>query len=301
MKIVPWLQLIRWQNLIMLLLVHLLLRFSLFPKYSVIPFLSTFQFLLLSLSCMLIMAGGYVINDIFDVRTDTINKPEKVLIDRSISASNAKIAYVILSLAGLAIGAYLSLFSGKTINYLWHPITVLLLITYSKYLKNSFISGNILIGLLIFISIAIIAFFDLIPEINPGSSSNRLVVFKFVLSLGFFAFLLTLLREISKDAEDVEGDSLTGSDTLPVRLGFKITNKVLMIMGIATCVLIFIFSLINYVLHTSLFFYLLIAAVMPLLYFVFQVKSNEAAKEYKKSSLFLKIIMLTGMLGIFFV
>lgn len=301
MKIGPWLQLIRWQNLIMLLLVHLLLRFSLFPKYSIVPFLSTFQFLLLSLSCLFIMAGGYIINDVFDVSTDTINKPEKVIIDRSISAKIAKIAYVILSLAGLAIGVYLSFFVGKPINYLWHIITVLLLIIYSKYLKNSFLSGNILIGLLLFISIAIIAFFDLTPETNPGNSNNRLVVFKIVLSFGAFAFLLTLLREISKDAEDVEGDRLTGSDTLPVRLGFKITNKVLIITGITTCILIFVFALMNYPLYTSLFFYLLIAVIMPLFYFVYQVKSNRAPKEYKKSSLFLKMIMLTGMMGILFV
>ncbi|MDZ7615152.1 MAG: geranylgeranylglycerol-phosphate geranylgeranyltransferase [Flavobacteriaceae bacterium] len=301
MKIGPWLQLIRWQNLIMLLLVHLLLRFSLFPKYSILPFLSTSKFFLLSLSCMLIMAGGYVINDIFDVRTDTINKPEKVIINKSISVSLAKIAYAILSLAGLAIGLYLSFFVGKTINFLWHPLTVLLLVIYSKYLKYSFLSGNILIGLLLFISIIIIAFFDLIPGINPGTSSNSLVVFKYVLSFGTFAFLLTLLREVSKDAEDVEGDRLTGSDTLPVRFGFKITNKVLMITGITTCILIFIFSLKNYTLHTFLFLYLLIAAIMPLLYFVYLVKSNSTKTDYKKSSLFLKVIMLTGMLGILFV
>lgn len=301
MKIGPWLQLIRWQNLIMLLLVHLLLRFSLFPEYSIAPYLNTSQFLLLSLSCMLVMAGGYIINDIFDVSTDTFNKPDKVIINRSIPASVAKIAYAMLSLAGLALGAYLSFFVEYSINFVWHPLTVLLLIIYSKYLKNSFLSGNILIGLLIFISIAIIAFFDLIPGINTENANNNLLVFKYVLSFGAFAFLLTLLREISKDAEDVVGDRLTGSDTLPVRFGYKITNKVLMTIGIATCMLIFIFAIRNFSLHTSLFFYLLIAAIMPLLYFVYLVKSNSLPIDYKKSSLFLKVIMLTGMLGILFV
>ncbi len=301
MKLLPWIKLIRWQNLIMLLLVHLLLRFAVFPKFGVVPFLSSKQFLLLSISCILVMAGGYIVNDIIDISTDKINKPEKVIIEKSISISSAKIAYILLSVTGLSIGLYLGSLTGKTVNYLWHPVTFLLLIIYSKYLKNSFLYGNILIGLLIFISMILIPFFDLFPGGDPVNPKQDQAIFNVVLIFGIFAFMLTLLREISKDAEDVSGDRITGSNTLPVRYGFKTTNKVLGITGIATCILILILS-IKYSSFPPVFFlYLFLAAVLPLLFFVYQVRNNTMAKDYSKSSLFLKVIMLTGMLALLFV
>ncbi len=301
MKLLPWIQLIRWQNLIMLLLVHLLLRFSVFPKYAVDSFLSSYQFVLLSLSCMFVMAGGYILNDIIDIRTDKINKPKRVIIDNSISTSSAKIAYGILSLSGLCLGLYLASLTGKTVNYLWHPITVLLLILYSIYLKNCFLYGNLLISLLLFISIIIIPFFDLFTGDAQVNLKQNKVVFNVLLTFGIFAFLLTLLREIIKDAEDVEGDRITGSNTLPVRYGFKTTNKVLGITGGATCILILFLSFNNSSLASNFFLYLFLAVVLPLLYFVYQVKNNCIAKDYRKSSLFLKIIMLTGTLALLFV
>jgi len=301
MKLLPWIQLIRWQNLIMLLLVHLLLRYVVFPKYGVLPFLSNYQFLLLSLSCILVMAGGYILNDIIDIRTDKINKPEKVIIDKSIGIPSAKIAYFILSSAGLALGLYLGILTGKTVNYLWHIVTVLLLIIYCKYLKNSFLYGNLLISLLIFISIVIIACFDLIPGTNAVNPNNTRVVYNLIFTFGAFAFLLTLLREISKDAEDIEGDRITGSNTLPLRYGFRTTNRVLGITGISTCILILFLSLKSSSLSNSFFLYLVLGTVLPLLYFVYQLKNNTRAKDYSKSSLFLKLIMLTGTLSLLFV
>ena len=301
MKLLPWIQLIRWQNLIMLLLVHLLLRYAVFPKFGVLPFLSNYQFLLLSLSCILVMAGGYILNDVIDIRTDEINKPEKVIIDNGIGIPSAKIAYVILSMAGLSLGLYLSHLTGITVNFLWHPITVLLLMIYSKYLKNSFLYGNLLISILIFISIVIIACFDLLPGTNAVNPNDTRIVFNLIFTFGAFAFLLTLLREISKDAEDIEGDRITGSNTLPVRYGFKTTNRVLGFAGIATCILILILSFNNSALSPFFFLYLIFAVILPLVYFMYQVKNNSRAIDYSKSSLFLKLIMLSGTLSLLFV
>jgi 4-hydroxybenzoate polyprenyltransferase len=247
------------------------------------------------------MAGGYILNDIIDIRTDKINKPEKVIIDNSIGIPGAKIAYVILSMAGLSLGLYLSHLTGKTVNYFWHPVTVLLLIIYSIYLKNSFLYGNLLISFLILIGIVIIACFDLIPATTELNPNNPGIVLNLIFTFGAFAFLLTLLREISKDAEDIEGDLITGSNTLPLRYGFKTTNKVLGFAGIATCILILTLSFNNRVLSPFFFLYLIFAVILPLVYFVYQVKNNASAKDYRKSSLFLKLIMLTGMLALLFV
>ena len=51
--------------------------------------LDNLRFFLLVLTTILIAAAGYVINDYFDVRTDRINKPDKVIIDSGIHRRSA--------------------------------------------------------------------------------------------------------------------------------------------------------------------------------------------------------------------
>ncbi|HQO49819.1 MAG TPA: UbiA family prenyltransferase, partial [Bacteroidales bacterium] len=88
-----YIQLIRWPNLVIIAATMLLVRY-----FVVWPGLSPFGadaitpvplFLLLVLSFVLLAAAGYVINDIADTDVDSINKPNKVLVGRSISFKNA--------------------------------------------------------------------------------------------------------------------------------------------------------------------------------------------------------------------
>ena len=65
--------------------------------------------LLLSASTILIAAAGYVINDYYDIKIDLINKPERVVIGRSIARRYAILFHVVLSSIGILMGAYLSL------------------------------------------------------------------------------------------------------------------------------------------------------------------------------------------------
>ena len=66
--------LIRYKNLILIALVQVLIKYAMFPAFNVDTTLSTFQFIILVISTVCIAAGGYIINDIFDVETDAINK-----------------------------------------------------------------------------------------------------------------------------------------------------------------------------------------------------------------------------------
>ncbi|MBK7387996.1 MAG: UbiA family prenyltransferase [Bacteroidetes bacterium] len=64
--------------------------------------ISDFQFSLLTLAVVLIAAGGYVINDIFDVQIDAINKPGKNLVGSYYSKKTARILYAALTIGGIA-------------------------------------------------------------------------------------------------------------------------------------------------------------------------------------------------------
>ena len=83
-KIKAFFKLIRWSNLLtiammMMLVYHCVMSpLSYYTAFDVFPPSSVFYLLVISL--IFIVAGGYAINDYFDVETDKLNKPGKALI-----------------------------------------------------------------------------------------------------------------------------------------------------------------------------------------------------------------------------
>jgi len=103
---ISFLKLIRYKNLLMVLLTLVLTKYAIID--SLISTISDFQFILLVISILCITAGGYVINDVFDIEADKINKPSKVYIGVSISKKKALVSYFMLTIIGLIIGIYVS-------------------------------------------------------------------------------------------------------------------------------------------------------------------------------------------------
>ena len=79
-----------------------------FPAFGVNTTLTLFQFILLVLATLCIAAGGYIINDIFDVQADAINKPHKLIIGKYIPEDKAYIYYMAFTITGAVLGFYLS-------------------------------------------------------------------------------------------------------------------------------------------------------------------------------------------------
>ena len=65
------------------------------------------DFLLLIFATVLITAGGYVINDYFDIKTDLINRG-KVIVGTKIPRRQAMMWHNILNITGVAAGFYVS-------------------------------------------------------------------------------------------------------------------------------------------------------------------------------------------------
>lgn len=93
-----FLKLIRLPNLLMMVLTQFLVRYCIIipafqTEYNITgefpDHLSKFDFSLLVLSTILIAAAGYIINDIFDITADEINKPESVVIGKKITEKSA--------------------------------------------------------------------------------------------------------------------------------------------------------------------------------------------------------------------
>ena len=124
------LQIIRWKNLVMIPLLQGLSKYVLIPLFGVTAMLSNEQFVLLVLASIFIASGGYIINDICDLKADKVNKPDKVWIPNLMKIKNAKILYYSISFLGLALGVFLSISLKMYIGFIWFLMPILMLYYY---------------------------------------------------------------------------------------------------------------------------------------------------------------------------
>jgi len=295
-----YLQLIRYQNLLLLALMQLIFRYGFLKYQDTWLSLSDLQYGLLVLSTVLLAAGGYVINDIFDQDTDAENKPNLAVVGRSISEGNAYYIYVGLTLTGVAIGMYLSNVIQKPGFIAIFIFIAALLYYYASTLKRMLLIGNFVVAVLLGFSVLIIGFFDLYPAMYEGNEVRISLLFSILKDYAFFAFILNFIREIVKDLEDVNGDYNQGMNTLPIVLGISRTSKVVIGLLIIS-ILILGYYVYKNIIENSLFLaamYALIFIIAPLLFCAIQMWSAKTKKDFHLVSVILKWIIFFGILSI---
>ena len=124
---ISFLKLIRYKNLLMVLLTMVLTKYALLDSIFIQIPERDYQFIVLIFSVLFIMAGGYIINDIYDIEIDKINKPNKIFVSNTISKENSWKAYFSLTSTGFLLGLYLSFFEGSKSNSLYFPIIIFIL------------------------------------------------------------------------------------------------------------------------------------------------------------------------------
>lgn len=293
-----FLKLIRYPNLLMLAFMQLIFRYG-FLKLQNIPLaLNDWQYGLLVLSTVLIAAGGYVINNIFDQDTDNDNKPNNVIVGKSISETNAYSIYLALNITGVSIGFYLSNVIAKPGFAALFILIAATLYFYAINWKQMLLIGNFIVALLLSFSVIIIGIFDLFPVVNQSNQPLMANLFSILIDYAVFAFMINFIREIVKDLEDVNGDYNQGMRTLAITLGISRTAKVVSILSFIPVGAILLY--INNYLMPLLFvtIYMLLFVVGPLLYFSIKIWSASSQKEFHVLSLLLKWILLFGILSI---
>jgi len=295
-----FLKLVRATNLIFIALTMFLIKYGLFEPFEAAFTLNLFGFSLLVLAVVSIAASGYVINDIFDVPADIENKPQRTLINTSISEKVAYRLFFILNILGVGLGFYLS-------NLIGHPgfsaffiFGSAILYIYNSQLQQTVLIGNILVSLIVGLVPIGVGLYDLLPAITPQNQQTQWAIFSVLIDYSIFAFLVNLLREIVKDQEDIDGDYNAGYKTLPIVLGKNRTNKLLFIIGILPVVFLV------YYIYQSLFeniwavVYALLLLVAPLLFFLINIWTAEKKSEFTKLSLILKLVLFFGLISIAF-
>lgn len=292
------LKLIRWKNLFMIALVQWLIKYTLLKPFGVSLTLDAFGFSLLIIATLCIAAAGNVINDIYDVETDFVNKPQKVIVGKTISEKAAYNLFIVLNVTGVGIGFYISHLIGKSELFSIFVIISALLYVYATYLKQILIIGNFVISILVALSILIVGLFELLPAITSQNQGIQLMFFKILLDYALFAFVINFIREIAKDIEDIDGDLKTGMHTLPIVIGKERATKLLFVLSFIP--LIAITYYINAFLYKQPFAvgYFLILIVAPLLYITIKIFYAKTKKDFHLISNILKLVMLFGMLSL---
>ena len=296
------LNLIRWKNLLMIAFTQYLVKYALLlpfrESHSVLVTLSDFHFFLLVLATVLIAAGGYVINDVYDVETDRINKPEKLIINKYISEKNASTLFMILNIIGVGIGFYLANGIGKSAFFSIFFIASALLYIYSSSLKQIPVVGNVVVSIVVALSILLVGLFELVPAMNFYNKAIQTTFLKIIIDYAVFAFMINLVREMVKDLEDIEGDQQAEIQTLPVLLGRERANKIVFFISLVP-ILFITYYVVTYLFKQQLVVgYFLILVIAPLIYVSIKLLGAKEKTDYKHISLILKLVMLTGMLSL---
>jgi 4-hydroxybenzoate polyprenyltransferase len=295
----------RLPNLLMVASTMYLMRWSIIKPllgvYGIDLQISELAFLGLVLSTVLITAAGYVINDYHDVRADQINKPQKVIVGIQISRRSVLLLHGLLNFAGVAAGITFSLLYHVPWMILVFAGTPLLLWSYSVRLKHMLWAGNLAVSLLT----ATVPLLVILFEYPLLARNHRLdtvffphgliAILIWVGAFAFFAFMTNLIREIVKDAEDMDGDRELNSHTLPIFYGLKKTKTVVYLLSVITA-LVLGFLFLTYLKDWISLTYYFLALLLPFIYLIYMTMKSKNTRDFNFLSQWMKLIMLLGLL-----
>ncbi len=301
-----YLQLIRYKNLIFIALIQLLMQ-----QLIIVPILQKYGFntndlppllYLLVLSTVLIAAGGYVLNDYFDVKIDAINNPESQIVGKSIAKEQVMLIYQTLTILGLIIGLVLSYLNRSlTLALVFVGVTGLLWF-YSASYKRQLLIGNIVVSVLAALTVLIVGisgmaqlkliYSDLIYE-----TPLPLEIYAWICGFAIFSFLATWIREIIKDMEDELGDRELECRSLPIVWGFGKAKVFVVLLIFITVLLLLIANSFYIPFEGNLTLkYIIFGIILPFILLVYLLIKAKNTIEYHQCSQLTKVIMLVGVL-----
>lgn len=303
--IAAFLRLIRWPNLVFIVITQCLFEWSIYGRVYPLNNTAAFSssFILLVLASVLIAAAGYIINDYFDQNIDQVNKPEKMVVNVIINRRWVIFWHMTLSLAGLFFTAL-----ALPIQRYWHLVlgnlaAILLLWLYSTNFKKQLLIGNILISLLTAWVILILFFakYPLVMQEMLGLDHAKVRFFRLTILYAAFAFIISLVREVVKDMEDIEGDQKYGCKTMPIVWGIRATKVFVAVWLVVLIAALLILQF--YVLglgwwHSAL--YCLLCIIVPLAVIAQKLYKAYTPQDYHRLSTLIKWVMFTGILSMVF-
>lgn len=292
-----YLRLIRWPNLLIIAGIFLLLRFGLMEGFYEVTLLrsclSDFHWLMMAAATILIAASGNVVNDIFDQDIDLHNRPETRIIGPIVTEDAAWTIYYVLAGSGLAVGILLAYMLGNVSNGLVFLLALGGLWFYSYSYKRQFLIGNLVVALLAGLTVYLPLLFEM--QCDPDGW-KFLPWMPFIVAYAFFAVLSTLIREMVKDMEDMEGDARAGCRTLPIVVGVKAAKAVVGILTLGLMLAVARYQFVKWEEADVVSFLAIVALVqLPAVLLLRQVFRSRDAAGFHRASKWAKWMMVGGI------
>ena len=199
--------------------------------------------------------------------------------------------HVILSTLGILIGFYLAYNIHHIKLGFINIITVTALWFYSRSFKKRFLIGNVIVSILSGLIPVIVTLFE--PNIYKE-------LYYFIAGYAIFAFIISLVREIIKDLEDIEGDMAENCKTLPIILGVRPTKTiVILLMALIIALTSYVLYLPGFASSRMFILYAVFAVQIPLLVLIYLTISSRSKRNYHVMSLLTKGVMFTGVLSMY--
>ncbi|MCS6896041.1 MAG: UbiA family prenyltransferase [Bacteroidia bacterium] len=233
---------------------------------------------LMVLSTVLIAAGGYWLNDLYDQPIDRINRPNRALWAARAGQRALFSTTLIAWMTGILLGVFLPL----EIAFI-HLGAMVALGWYARFGKRTGLLGNTLIAILT----------GVVPweVILLSERTTYSVAWMVPMAIGF-----NFVRELVKDAEDLRGDQTYGVRSLPGKLSYKAWQTLLKSLWIALIGLALLPALVYFILWNKLPLMYLAATlptvILPLLWGIMEWNN------YSFMSLMLKASMAGGIIAL---
>ena len=236
------------------------------------------KIILVSLSAALTAAAGNIVNDIYDIETDKVSHPNRVLAQGLLSKKEAVFLNNFFNVIAIILASRISDFLIVIVLF-----TIILLYVYSAYLKKLPLVGNIVIAFLTGLAFIYGGF----AADNPNGAIVPAV----------FAFLINLIREIVKDIQDIEGDSNLSFKTFPILYGIE--KSKIMILLFTILLIGFTFYPFITQLYKIEYFLIVLIFINPLLVLSLKILFDKKKENrYVIVSNILKINMILGLIAI---
>ena len=304
-KLSDFFKLIRWPNLVFIALTQVLFFYCVVQPVMFGNIYMTREyhqlFIILCVSSVFIAAAGYVINDYFDLNIDLVNKPTRMVVDRSISRRWAIFFHLFFSFAGVLMGFYIGLQNGNWIIGFANMGCVFVLWFYSTTFKKRLLTGNILISLLtawVVFVVYLLTIHQQIDLMHPIQTGAHQKLLRLALLYSSFAFIITLIREVVKDIEDMDGDAKYGCRTMPIVWGVSFSKVFVSIWMVILLVLLIIVMF--YVLQFRMWIaagYNLVLIILPAAYVFYLLFKANRTTDFALLSKWIKAVIFTGIVS----
>ena len=276
-KILGTFYVVRIHNIFLLLLAQYLTSIFILSgseSWKIVFDNNLFLVILCSTICIV---SGFIINDYYDTKKDSINTPIKFKLGESINDKTKLFLYFFLNLLVVLVS---SLISMRAIGFF--SIYIFFIWFYSHKLRKLVFIGNLFYSILTITPFfAILLYFKKIEFI--------------IIAYALFLFFILLLKDIVKDMKNLKGDFSANHKTIPVVFGESFTKTLISLLSIINIFLILNLFL-NFNSGFMYFYYFLALTVM--VYFMFKLYHSKSTAQYLFLHNLLRILIAIGVFSI---